>query len=143
LISPRVSFTHKKRFFFACWTHHFKNHGLTNGSGLFRSPFQEISRNHQIDQMRSSVVNTTEISHAARMERIELYFRAHPRSHSAVRRPKLFLRARTWVALLGPSVDEGIVGFGATPEAALHAFDGSYLRALLPQDEGDSFRRAA
>jgi hypothetical protein len=55
----------------------------------------------------------------------------------------LFLRARTWVALLGSNLEEGIVGFGATPEAALHAFDASYLRALRPQDEGDSFRRAA
>jgi hypothetical protein len=93
--------------------------------------------------MRSSVVKTSKIDHAATMERIELYFLAHPRSPSAVRRPKLFLRGRTWVALLGPSADEGIVGFGATPEAALHAFDGSYLRALRPQDEGDSFMRAA
>jgi hypothetical protein len=93
--------------------------------------------------MRSIFVKTKKIEDATIMERAELYFLAHPRGASAVRRPKLFLRARTWVALLGPNLDEGIVGFGSTPEAAFHAFDASYLRALRPQDEGDSFRRAA
>ena len=66
------------------------------------------------------------------MERAELYFLAHRGSPSAVRRPQLFYRARTWVVLLGPNLEEGIVGIGGTPEAALDAFDARYLSALRP-----------
>jgi hypothetical protein len=34
--------------------------------------------------------------------------------------------------LLGPSVEEGIVGIGQTVEAALRAFDAQYLAGLRP-----------
>jgi len=61
------------------------------------------------------------------MERMELYCIAHPRSPSAVRRPQLSIRGELWIALLGPSVEEGIVGIGPTVEAALRAFDAQYL----------------
>jgi hypothetical protein len=63
----------------------------------------------------------------------EQYCRLHPGSPSAVRRPKLSQRGRTWVAILGESIEHGIVGFGMTPEAALRAFDAQYLRFLRPQ----------
>jgi hypothetical protein len=42
-----------------------------------------------------------------------------------------------WIALLGRSVREGIVGFGPTIEAALRAFDAQYLLALHPPVKGD------
>ena len=63
----------------------------------------------------------------AAMEQMELYCQAHPGSPSAVRRPRLFVRGKLWVALLGPSVQEGIVGIGPTVTAALRAFDTQYL----------------
>ena len=63
---------------------------------------------------------------------IELYHRAHPRSPAAVRRPQLIRKGIVWIALLGPNVEEGIVGFGATIETALRAFDKQYLNALRP-----------
>ena len=66
------------------------------------------------------------------MERMELYCAAHPGSPSAARRPRLFLRSHLWIALLGPSVEEGIVGIGQTVEAALRAFDAQYLAGLRP-----------
>ena len=69
---------------------------------------------------------------AAARERMELYCIAHPRGPSAVRRPRLSYRSGTWVALLGPSVQDGIVGFGSTVEAALRAFDAQYLNSLRP-----------
>ena len=69
------------------------------------------------------------------MERMDLYCAAHPGSPSAARRPQLFLRSRLWIALLGPSVEEGIVGIGATIEAALRAFDAQYLAGLRPPAE--------
>src|SRR5207237_8079602 len=73
------------------------------------------------------------------MERMDLYCAAHPGSPSAARRPQLFLRSHLWIALLGPSVEEGIVGIGATVEAALRAFDAQYLAGLRPP--ADALRR--
>src|SRR5437588_11613675 len=72
------------------------------------------------------------VSTTAAMERMELYCAAHPGSPSAARRPRLFLRTHLWIALLGPSVEEGIVGIGPTVEAALRAFDAQYLAGLRP-----------
>jgi hypothetical protein len=71
-------------------------------------------------------------STTAAMKRMELYCAAHPGSPSAARRPRLFLRSHLWIALLGPSVEEGIVGIGPTVEAALRAFDAQYLAGLRP-----------
>jgi hypothetical protein len=66
------------------------------------------------------------------MEQIELYRRAHPGNPSALRPPRLFFRSELWIALLGPSIQEGIVGIGPTVEAALRAFDAQYLAGLHP-----------
>jgi hypothetical protein len=66
------------------------------------------------------------------MERMELYCNAHPGSPSAARRPQLIYRGELWIALLGPTVEEGIVGIGQTVEAALRAFDAQYLAGLPP-----------
>ena len=68
----------------------------------------------------------------AAMERMEVYCATHSGSPSATRRPRLFLRSHLWIALLGPSVEEGIVGIGPTVEAALRAFDAQYLAGLRP-----------
>jgi hypothetical protein len=46
------------------------------------------------------------------------------------RRPGLTIRGRTFVALLGPSIEEGIAGFGDSVQAALRAFDAQYSRSL-------------
>jgi hypothetical protein len=70
----------------------------------------------------------------ATMERMELYCAAHPGSPAAVRRPQLLIRGQLWIALLGPSVEEGIVGIGPTVEGALRAFDAQYIAGLRPPD---------
>ena len=72
---------------------------------------------------------------AAAMKQLELYCVVHPGSPSAVRRPQLFLRGDLWIALLGPSVEEGIVGIGPTVSAALRAFGTQYLAGLRPAVE--------
>jgi hypothetical protein len=72
---------------------------------------------------------------AAAIEQMELYCQAHPGSPAAVRRPRLFVRGELWIALLGPSVEEGIVGIGSTVTAALRAFDSQYLAGLRPPAE--------
>ena len=71
----------------------------------------------------------------AAMEQMELYRALHPGSPAAVRRPRLTNRGDLWIALLGPNVEEGIVGIGPTVDAALRAFDTQYLRALKPPVE--------
>jgi hypothetical protein len=84
--------------------------------------------------------NNGHVSHARRvmnyalaaMEQMDLYCEAHPGSPSAVRRPRLFVRGELWIALLGPSVEEGIVGIGPTVTAALRAFDAQYVAGLRP-----------
>jgi len=69
---------------------------------------------------------------ATATEQMELYCAAHPGSPSAVRRPRLSVRSELWIALLGPSLKEGIVGIGPTVAAALRAFDTQYLAGLRP-----------
>lgn len=83
------------------------------------------------DNRRFPVDSTT-----AAMERMELYCKAHPGGPSAARRPQLLYRGQLWIALLGPTVEEGIVGIGPTVEAALHAFDAQYLAGLRPPAQG-------
>jgi len=68
----------------------------------------------------------------AAMQEMERYCVAHPRSPAATRRPRLSIRGRTVVALLGPAIEEGIAGFGDTVQAALRAFDAQYSRSLRP-----------
>ena len=75
---------------------------------------------------------------AAAMEQMELYRRAHPGSPSAVRPPRLFFRSELWIALLGPSIEEGIVGIGPTVAAAQRAFDAQYLAGLRPPLKADT-----
>jgi len=72
---------------------------------------------------------------AAASEQMDLYCTAHPGSPAAVRRPKLFLRSDLWIALLGPTIEEGIVGIGPNVAAALRAFDVQYLAGLRPPNE--------
>lgn len=75
-------------------------------------------------------------STTAAMKRMELYCAAHPGSPSAARQPHLLSRGQLWIALLGPSVEEGIVGIGPTVEAALRAFNAQYLAGLRPPNNG-------
>src|SRR5438874_1710713 len=79
-----------------------------------------ISRGRAVDYATSAV------------EQMELYCATHPGGPAAVRRPRLFFRGELWVALLGPSVEEGIVGIGPSVAAALRAFDAQYLAGLRP-----------
>jgi len=80
---------------------------------------------------------------SAAIEQMELYCVAHPGSPSAVRRPQLFFRSELWIALLGPSIEEGIVGIGSTIAAALRAFDTQYLAGIRPPVEALGSGRAA
>jgi hypothetical protein len=63
----------------------------------------------------------------ATMEDMQSYCLAHPGSPAAVRRPQVSMRGDLWVALLGPTVEKGVVGIGPSVEAALGAFDAQYF----------------
>jgi hypothetical protein len=76
-------------------------------------------------------------------EEMQSYCVAHPGSPSAVRRPQLSSRGDLWIALLGPSVEKGIVGIGPSVEAALRAFDAQYLGFLGPPREPTKIRNSA
>jgi hypothetical protein len=69
------------------------------------------------------------------IEQMKVYCASHSGSPSAVRRPQLFFRSDLWIALLGPTIEEGIVGIGPTVTAALRAFDARYLGRLRPPNE--------
>jgi hypothetical protein len=71
------------------------------------------------------------------MEEMNLYCAAHPGSPAAIRRPRLSIRGRTVVTLLGPAIEEGIAGFGHSVSAALRPFDAQYSRALRPPSDLD------
>jgi hypothetical protein len=71
----------------------------------------------------------------AATEEVQSYCLTHPGSPSAVRRPQLSIRGDLWIALLGPSVEKGIVGIGPSVESALRAFDAQYLSFLRPATE--------
>jgi hypothetical protein len=53
------------------------------------------------------------------------------------------VRGGLWIALLGPSVEEGIVGIGATVKEALRTFDEQYLARLRPPARSINSRRAS
>ena len=72
---------------------------------------------------------------AAASEQMKHYCATHPGCPSAVRGPQLFFRGELWIAVLGPSVEEGIVGIGPTVAAALRAFDAQYLVRSVPPNE--------
>src|SRR6266566_3645979 len=76
-------------------------------------------------------------------EEMQSYCLAHPRGPSAVRRPQLSSRGDLWIALLGPSVEKGIVGIGPSVEAALRAFDAQYFSLLRPATEGTKIHGSA
>ena len=84
-----------------------------------------MNRNGQTPDKRP-VVNHA----AAAIEQMKDYCENNPQSPSAARRPQLFFRGDLWIALLGPSVEEGIVGIGPTVAAALRAFDAQYLISI-------------
>ena len=67
---------------------------------------------------------------ATAIEQMDIYCTVHPDSPSSMRRPKLFIRNDLWIALLGPSIEEGILGIGPSVAAALRAFDAQYVAGV-------------
>ena len=47
-------------------------------------------------------------------------------------KPSLFRDGNQWCALLGENIQEGVVGFGDSPDAAMWAFDEAWREKLPP-----------
>ena len=45
-------------------------------------------------------------------------------------RPKLYRDGNKWCALYGKDTQEGVVGFGDSPELAFHAFDCAWVQQI-------------
>ena len=90
----------------------------------------QMKKNGQTPNRRRIVDYAT-----AAIQEMKHYRTDHPGSPSAVRCPQLFVRGDLWIALLGPNLEEGIVGIGPTVAAALRAFDVQYMAGLrLPSE---------
>jgi hypothetical protein len=53
-----------------------------------------------------------------------------------VRSPQLRKQGNHWIAALGPKIEQGIIGVGASVESALRSFDENYLAALHQPGRG-------
>lgn len=47
-----------------------------------------------------------------------------------VYRPRIFIDGDAWCALLGSNIQDGVCGFGASPAAAMRAFDEAWHKPL-------------
>ncbi len=45
-------------------------------------------------------------------------------------RPRIFIDGDQWCALYGENVQDGVAGFGTSPDAAMRAFDAAWAAAL-------------
>lgn len=63
-------------------------------------------------------------------QEVEQFLKEHPLSPAGRLRPRIGQSGGVWLALLGPSVQDGKVGLGPNPVSALHAFNRGFGRAI-------------
>lgn len=51
-------------------------------------------------------------------------------------KPSLFRDGNQWCALLGENIQDGVVGFGDSPDAAMWSFDEAWREKLPPTNLG-------
>ena len=54
----------------------------------------------------------------------------HMRAPSVLYRPRLFIDGNQWCALYGDNIQDGVAGFGDSPELAMWAFDKAWTEKL-------------
>ena len=82
--------------------------------------------------MLRQLKKSEEEENAAILAEVEKYCAEHPRSPAAVRRPRVLIRGRSCVALLGSTLEDGIAGIGTSVRTALRAFDLQSANSLRP-----------
>jgi len=76
-----------------------------------------ISEDRQ-DVMMNSFCGSVKICETVTLEAIQEYSRP-----SSVYRPKIFKDGKCWRALYGETLQDGVVGYGASPREAMFNFD--------------------
>jgi len=61
---------------------------------------------------------------------VRKYCQAHPGGPASTCRPEILFSRGRYVALFGPSIEHGIIGFGTTVASALRAFDKIAVRCI-------------
>ncbi len=84
--------------------------------------------NKGLNPHATSVVDLGSIA----IEEMKDYCSAHPQSPSALHHPQLLFRGDLWIALLGPNIEDGVVGIGSSVAQALRAFDQQCLLGRKP-----------
>jgi len=81
------------------------------------------------DTYQSMVAN--DIIHAAKMAGYDWEIAAYQQMRPSVLwKPKLTKDGNRWCALLGDNIEDGVVGFGASPDEAMLAFDEAWCKKL-------------
>lgn len=83
--------------------------------------------------VRDAAERAFDISHITRLLHQEFSIAAYEMARpSAIYRPALLQDGDKWCALFGENLQEGVAGFGDTPEAAMRAFDHAWLTERTP-----------
>ncbi len=102
---------------------------------LFSFMKRDVAENHE-NGLPSSVARE-----------VKNYYRLHPDGPAAMRHPRVVLEHGRYVALLGPSVKGGVIGFGTSVASALRVLDELYrkpvraVRRSCPQINARGTRR--
>lgn len=75
---------------------------------------------HTLEELASMANKTRE----ERIARLALAQLARP---SSIRKPRVFKDGNQWCALEGENIQEGVCGFGNTPDAACREFDSNWM----------------
>ena len=65
------------------------------------------------------------------------------RRPSMIFKPRVFQDGDQWCALYGANIQEGVAGFGPTPEAACRDFDAHWLRGRHGRDHSEDLQGSA
>lgn len=87
-----------------------------------------------------SLMAAEALAHEARMAGAAIQQAAaqHERP-SVLYRPALSIDGNQWCALYGDNLQDGVAGFGASPAAAMYAFDINWNKSLGAQHERTDF----
>lgn len=80
-----------------------------------------------------AVVNTCDASHVIQQAQSAVWEVANAMQRPSVLfRPRIYPDGRAWCALYGDDLQQGVAGFGASPEEAAIDFDANWYRKMTP-----------
>jgi len=82
-----------------------------------------------------TISETNKDRQAAIQADTQTYYARYPASPAAIQQPTIIVDHGRYVAMLGSSIEQAIIGFGSSVSSALRAFDYQYS-ALLRRAEG-------